>query len=117
MMMETYQKNKKEIDIVSVGWVEDVHFAGPVYNTNTRLASRCVYKTGNTPMMSMHGKVADFNHSHISYHHHSKICNDDDTRQGGGLPDMGQGPDRRPAVEGGEDNRITVILVCFNRLE
>ena len=22
--------------------------------------SRCVYKTGNTPMMSMHGKVADF---------------------------------------------------------
>ena len=29
-MMETYQKNKKEIDIVSVGWVEDVHFAGPV---------------------------------------------------------------------------------------
>ena len=23
MMMDTYQKNKKEIDIVSVGWVED----------------------------------------------------------------------------------------------
>ena len=65
-------------------------------------------------MMSMHGKVTSI--ISISYHHSEKL-NDDDTRQGGGLPDMGQGPDRRPAVEGGEDNRITVILVCFNRLE
>ena len=65
-------------------------------------------------MMSMHGKVTSI--ISISYHHSEKL-NDDDTRQGGGLPDMGQGPDRRPAVEGGEDNRITVILFCFNRLE
>ena len=52
MMKEAYQKNKKEIDIVSVGWVS---------NTNpTNTICRCVYKTGNCPMMSMHGKVADF---------------------------------------------------------
>ena len=30
---------------------------------------------------------------------------------------MGQGSDRRPAVEGGEDNQTSVILGCFNRLE
>ena len=31
-------------------------------------ACRCVYKTGNTPMMSMHGKViADINHSNFSF--------------------------------------------------
>ena len=43
------------------------------------------------------------------YHHHSKIRNDDDTRQGGGLPDMGQGSDGRRALEGGEHNHLRPI--------
>ena len=84
MMMDTYQKNKKEIDIVSVGWVEVLY----EIQIQTKHACRCVYKTGNTPMMSMHGKVVDFNHFHF---YHSPITNL--LKQGGGFPDMGQGSD------------------------
>ena len=109
-MIDTYQKNKKEMDIVTVGWVIEslVHILNwsllcTVLETSQCIhcqiifTCRCVYRTGDCPMMSIHGKVTStflWNNTLII------------SQTGDRFPDLGQGAARRTAVEG-DNNQIS----------
>ena len=118
-MIDTYQKNKKEMEIVTVGWVMKlVHISNwsllcTVLETSQRIhycqiifTCRCVYRTGDCPMMSMHGKVTS-----TFFWNNTLII----SQKGDRFPDLGQGAARRAAVKGDNNPfRFLYHLVRIN---